>query len=361
MIGDDKRGKFLQFLRKKKGLTQQELAEMIQYTDKNISKWENGKSFPTNPNTIEKLAQIFNVSFEEIMYGELKNKDNEENIVNNVKEEYLSSYNRHVKIIRYIIISILTIVIIFFILVYYLYIKNSIFYYVGSIKYNDDESNKITLLITNKINVFNFNKLDDPEDKIDNIAFYYIDNNEEKLIFKGNNNNYYIEERNMYNAYNFRKLISSESYLIINYKDNKKERIKVNFKINYNNDNIFPQNTIIESNEKNPIADSQKLIRNLENNEFKKENNYYFKEIDKNVICRYYYDLERLEIVIDNDDVIENLYTYIDSSQIFYERFENGDLIENKEIDEKDKMDCTKKKCKTINEFSQYINYLKYE
>ena len=72
MNKDEKRAEFLQTLRKRKGLTQQELAEMVHYSDKNVSKWETGKSFPTNPNVILKLAEIFEVSFGVLMYGEFK-------------------------------------------------------------------------------------------------------------------------------------------------------------------------------------------------------------------------------------------------------------------------------------------------
>ena len=68
MNEDEKRGKFLSELRKRKKMTQQDLAELIHYTDKNISKWETGKSFPSNPNIISKLADIFEVTIEEIMY-----------------------------------------------------------------------------------------------------------------------------------------------------------------------------------------------------------------------------------------------------------------------------------------------------
>ena len=35
-------GEFIQLLRKEKGLTQKELAEIIGMSDKTISKWENG-------------------------------------------------------------------------------------------------------------------------------------------------------------------------------------------------------------------------------------------------------------------------------------------------------------------------------
>lgn len=41
-MNNEKRGNFLKKLRKSKNLTQQQLGELINYSDKNISKWENG-------------------------------------------------------------------------------------------------------------------------------------------------------------------------------------------------------------------------------------------------------------------------------------------------------------------------------
>ena len=41
-------GKFLTELRKKKGLTQQELAKKLNYSDKTISRWEQGITFPSD-------------------------------------------------------------------------------------------------------------------------------------------------------------------------------------------------------------------------------------------------------------------------------------------------------------------------
>ena len=52
----DKRrfGTFINLLRKEKGLTQKELAELLHVTDKAVSRWETGKSYPD----IEVLQQI---------------------------------------------------------------------------------------------------------------------------------------------------------------------------------------------------------------------------------------------------------------------------------------------------------------
>lgn len=70
MNEDKKRGKFLAKLRKDKKLKQSDLAKMINYSDKSISKWERGICFPKDTDVLIKLADIFNVSLEELLDGE---------------------------------------------------------------------------------------------------------------------------------------------------------------------------------------------------------------------------------------------------------------------------------------------------
>ena len=53
-------------LRKKKGLTQNELAKKMNVTDKAVSKWERNLSYP-DISSISKLAKILDVSVEELL------------------------------------------------------------------------------------------------------------------------------------------------------------------------------------------------------------------------------------------------------------------------------------------------------
>ncbi|MFM1629730.1 helix-turn-helix domain-containing protein [Streptococcus mutans] len=53
-------------MRKEKGMTQLELAEKMRVTDKAVSKWERDLSFP-DINSIPKLAEIFEVSVDDLM------------------------------------------------------------------------------------------------------------------------------------------------------------------------------------------------------------------------------------------------------------------------------------------------------
>lgn len=59
-------GEIICTLRKEKGMTQKELADKLDITDKAVSKWERNASFPDTA-TIPKLAEILEVSVEELM------------------------------------------------------------------------------------------------------------------------------------------------------------------------------------------------------------------------------------------------------------------------------------------------------
>ena len=59
-------GEIISTLRREKGMTQKELAEMLNITDKAVSKWERDIACPDTM-TIPKLAEILGVSVEELM------------------------------------------------------------------------------------------------------------------------------------------------------------------------------------------------------------------------------------------------------------------------------------------------------
>lgn len=83
-------GKFIAECRKKKKLTQAELAEKLGITDRAISKWENGKSLPDSGVMLELCAEL-DITVNELLSGErieMKKYDEkvEENLLNLTKE-----------------------------------------------------------------------------------------------------------------------------------------------------------------------------------------------------------------------------------------------------------------------------------
>lgn len=59
-------GQMVCFLRKEKGMTQNDLAKKMYVTDKAVSKWERDLSFP-DINSIPRLAETLGVSVEELL------------------------------------------------------------------------------------------------------------------------------------------------------------------------------------------------------------------------------------------------------------------------------------------------------
>ncbi len=62
-------GKFIQLKRKEQNLTQMDLAEKLNITDRAISKWECGKAMP-DPSIMLELPDILNISVNELLTGE---------------------------------------------------------------------------------------------------------------------------------------------------------------------------------------------------------------------------------------------------------------------------------------------------
>lgn len=73
MISQEKIGKFLKDLRKEKGKTQEEIAEMYGISSRSVSRWENGNTLPDIRILVE-LADYYDVDVREIIDGERKSE-----------------------------------------------------------------------------------------------------------------------------------------------------------------------------------------------------------------------------------------------------------------------------------------------
>lgn len=74
MAMDSKRtGKFISSNRRKQGLSQKELAEQLNITDKAISKWERGLSFPDISMLIP-LSEILDITLYDLLTGGIEDE-----------------------------------------------------------------------------------------------------------------------------------------------------------------------------------------------------------------------------------------------------------------------------------------------
>jgi len=114
-------GEFIVKLRKEKNMTQKELAEKLNLTDKAISKWERGLSFPDIV-MLKPLSQIFDVSIIELLNGEREDESEEKidldtRILTILKQ---NEYEKNKKIRKVIAISFITIII--FIMIFFTFV-----------------------------------------------------------------------------------------------------------------------------------------------------------------------------------------------------------------------------------------------
>ena len=68
-------GKFIAQCRKEKNMTQAELAEKLNITDRAISKWETGKGMPDSSIMLD-LCNELNISVNELLSGEVIKMEN---------------------------------------------------------------------------------------------------------------------------------------------------------------------------------------------------------------------------------------------------------------------------------------------
>ena len=69
MMNQTEIGKFIAKCRKEKKLTQAQLAEKLNITDRAVSKWETGKSMPDSSIMLE-LCEILGITVNELLSGE---------------------------------------------------------------------------------------------------------------------------------------------------------------------------------------------------------------------------------------------------------------------------------------------------
>lgn len=91
-----KTGELIKKARNEKGFTQAELGNLIGVSNKAISRWENGESFP-DIGVLEILAKTLGVRIQDIILGEVTVTDEESTVIDIVKEAKSQEQNRNKK------------------------------------------------------------------------------------------------------------------------------------------------------------------------------------------------------------------------------------------------------------------------
>lgn len=167
-MDNKKFGDFIKELRKEKQLTQKELGEKLNITDKAISKWERGLSFPDIA-VLKDLAEFFEIDISELLNGERGKKqeidiekaiqeaiENYKNIEEKKKEK-VQKVKKRIGVISIIIFVFALILQIVYLIIFkrhnYEYVIDALEYIINQIMILSVTSSIILLLKKKKINI----------------------------------------------------------------------------------------------------------------------------------------------------------------------------------------------------------------
>ena len=344
-------GKFISKERKNKELTQKELADKLNISEKTVSKWECGKGLP-EVSLMQPLCKELDISVNELLNGEKNNKKNKEDIC----IEYMDYAQKKNKKKLVCIITMFSIILLLLLLsTYFLnnYGKTTIYELHGhsaNFSYSDAilvKSNQKNLLNTGKIIITNKN-INDTD--IKSVELMY----EKETIYGfgcqnlSSSNGILLQEPNGYDELFTKEKLNNinkwEIIIIYEIDGTKKEEI-----IEVKNEIIF-QNNKLFSLEQEPISTSQnkkedileeeqktkeRIIKNLVKEKFETtDDRLYKKELSKEEYISYDIELNILSYSYkeDEDNYIHiSNYLFSPNTQVQNESFGVHGYREGKE------------------------------
>lgn len=303
-------------IRKKRDITQKELADLIGVSDRTISKWENGSTVP-DLETIKKLCNELGISPDSIVKSEKNYKDR------------LQDFKRMVgKFINYILknIFLISFIVVFILLLAY-FINNyntiriyNLTYESKNITFKDGYFFKTKVLNIITINNIKLEKIN-YEPTSTKIELYTYLNGDKHVIYESNSlNNIYIEESKSYSDLLTKDVI---------------ENIKNNLYIKVYTTDIDNNNYSYESK----LILKQKLNNNkLCYNEYIKEQNKKIEDLGLQnpflVLKENGYNMDSTKPVVESDNSINKLesldFSYDGNTETYTKVDDDGGIIEYK-------------------------------
>ena len=360
-------GKFIKKLREEKGLSQNQLSEIVHVTRQAVSTWEVGRSLPDSSILLE-LSKLFDVSINELLQGEKNyNNSSKSQKLENVTLSLVDSYNSKIKkLLTVIKISLIITLLLLFILscsyffMYYNSIKIYRIYGTSDNFFTNDglliKTRKEMYLRLGKIQKEHINK----KIKINKIKLYYVTQKGiKKVLYYDEKDNIILIENNNYDEIPYKELKylteKNKLYLEITFNDNKKEivKLKLNKKFSnsfkpYENKRIISKKYITNNNNIRLKNIAKKIEEKGEPEN--KGYTYVVKEEDSEI--KFYYANDVIAILKEKNGIIEIWRILIIDKSIVYEKINNNE-VNHIEIDTKN----INKKDNSI--YKEAINYLK--
>ncbi len=358
-------GNIISKLREEKGLTQKELADKLNISDKTISKWETNANLP-NIDMIFKISRLFKVSFQNLLKARLEEEKIDEKLIKDIMNEFSETNNRKIKIIKigFVIALILSLILIITIIFSRSYNRFKV--------YGVNVENKETIAIdgiyveTRIKDLLNINKIqikgrDIKTTDTISVDIYILDHDEKKVIYTSSDlsisfSNYQtyikIDDLTEYldNLYIKVTIIDSKNK-ISEYED------KLDFWIDFSNNKIYNKETKI--NFTNQSLDKDYIKEKLLDNGFKETSKNILSKNNKKISMLYYYDANKLSYQFEKDNFYYRYVYNFNRNCLEVSIFDKNNVeIENYLYDvfNKEVLECNAGSCNNYSEAIKTLN-----
>ena len=239
--------KYISRLREKRNLTQKALANLINVSDRTISKWENGLTVPDLIN-LRSICKALGVSANSVVLEKKTFKDHLKDFGLLLKHFWKHIYNNIFKVVFVILFILL--------LIYFIYNYNAVNVYL--INYDSDDiilgkgyfiKTKVDKILM--IDNIELNKDYNPDEDDLKLELYLMMNGDKVVIYEDNElEDIFIEELTRYPetfTNDITREITKGLYLSITINDDEYYECKINFRKNFSNNKIVYSSSYLES------------------------------------------------------------------------------------------------------------------
>ncbi len=333
---DINKGDYLKELRLKNNLTQKDLGDLVHYSDKNISKWEQGKSFPQDDKTLNDLAAALGVDKKDLICGG--------------KHSIFES-----KIFKF---GILGIVIVTIIVVAVALITKTRVYLIKADNKDIYIENGNYIVNHDYVN-FSINYIDtNNSNEIESIELYKYVNNKPILLHRTNSFPIDIYKRKS-EKNSLADLAKHTTVVKIKYNNNSEMDIKLEFK-DIKSDYANEENKAAKST--NLYSEPESVEEYLTQLGFTEDSNSYIKKINDEISISYNIDSKYLKLEIKSESVRKQYKILLNMNDIMGTEYNSdGEALNYYKIKESkySPIDCSSRDCHKEKEYVGYLLFLK--
>lgn len=336
---DNKLGTIISKLRKEKGLTQKDLADKLNISDKAVSRWETGGSSP-NMDMLLRISKFFKVPLNDLITARVSNEENGDEIVQEIIQEFSEMNKKNSARLKTLLISTVVIILILTITIIFTHTYNRFKVYrvhISSEEIYPATGVYIETKIKDSLNIQNI--------KIRNYEVKETDTISVDLYFTKEDKEYILQSYSSLDNIHF---VTYQSYIEIDdlsdYFENLYLRItiidskgiskeyngKLNFILDFSNNKIFyDEKTENVNYEINNLTVNEIKIILIENDFEETSGNVWWKE-NQDYIINYFADSNKFNINFEKNK-LSYRYTYQLNNDLLTVRVfdENTTEIEN--------------------------------